>query len=334
MPIDLSIVVIGRNEGKRLGECLASIAQANFLGMQHEVIYVDSASTDGSPALAAAAGARVVHVKPQRPCAAVGRNAGWRVARGSLILFLDGDTRLDPNFIAPALDALSEDMQCAVVWGHRRESAPQHSVYNRVLDLDWIYPAGDSDFCGGDALFLRSALLESGGYNENLIAGEEPELCARLRRLGYRIRHIDRPMTLHDLAMHRFSQYWKRAERAGHAYAEVSSLLRQSSTPLWQREARRNRLHALLLLLGSLALLTSLLLGQWSASALLVGLAAGIVLRTGWRARWKSSSPLTLLLYAVHAHFQQLPIAWGQWRWRQACRRGRMRPLIEYKEGA
>lgn len=327
----LSIVVIGRNEGERLRRCLLSILSASTGGHSAELIYVDSASTDGSPELAARLGAEVIAINPQRPSAALGRNAGWARARGEYVLFLDGDTVLERDFLPAALASLEADPQIAAVWGHRRELATRDSWYNRVLDLDWIYPPGDSEFCGGDALFRREALLASGGFNPALIAGEEPELCARLRARGYRIVHIDQAMTGHDLAMTRFSQYWRRAERAGHAYADVARRLAHSPTPLWRRECRRNLVHAGLLVLA-LPLLAALIsftpAAVWLA-ALVVG--ALLLLRTAWRARWKHSDGRTLLGYALHSHLQQLPIAWGQLRWHLDQRLGQRRGLIEYK---
>lgn len=329
--LDVSVVVIGRNEGQRLVDCLRSVHAADWADLRHELIYVDSGSTDGSPAQAAALGAHVIRVQPLRPSAALGRNAGWRAARAPVVLFLDGDTLLNPRFVSTALQVLQANPERAAVWGHRRERHPEHSVFNRVLDLDWVYPAGDSDFCGGDALFSRAALAEVGGFNDTLIAGEEPELCARLRQRGWRIRHIDHPMTLHDLAMTRWQQYWLRAERAGHAYAEVSHRLAHTATPLWTKENKRNRLHSLALLLFIFVFALSMVLGAWWASAALVGLALAGVGRTAWRARWKGGSPLTLWLYAVHAHAQQIPISWGQLQWAKACRQGSARALIDYK---
>ncbi len=327
----LSVVVIGRNEGQRLERCLRSVQAADTGGLVMELIYVDSASSDGSPERAAALGARVLHVDPPRPAAAIGRNAGWRAARGEYVLFLDGDTLLDQDFLPQALKELHGDPAIVAVWGHRREIATADSLYNRILDLDWVYPPGDSEFCGGDVLFRRSALEQADGYNDSLIAGEEPELCARLRALGWRIRHIDCAMTGHDLAMHRFSQYWRRAERAGHAYADVSHRLADSPVPLWQDECRRNIVRVAVMALGALALAATLLSAAWWLVAMIVLLAAAVVVRSAWRARWKSSSPFTLLGYAVHSHFQQIPILWGQLRWRMDRRRGRQRRLIEYK---
>ena len=331
IPLELSIVVIGRNEGERLAACLASVAAADLGGLPAEVIYVDSASTDGSTALAREMGARVIVVQPARPCAAVGRNAGWRAARGRLVLFLDGDTLLDPAFVPAALAELHSSPRIAAVWGHRRERFPEASVFNRVLDLDWVYPPGDSEFCGGDVLFRRNVLVAAGGFDETLIAGEEPELCARLRAVSFRIRHIDHPMTCHDLAMNSWSQYWRRAERAGHAYAEVSERTRDSAVPIWQDEARDNRIRGSALLAAPILLAVFLAAGAMIPALAGLGAALLLLARTAWRARWKGGDALTLALYAAHSHLQQVPILWGQLAWRFAQRRGKARPLIEYK---
>ncbi|MDP3518331.1 MAG: glycosyltransferase family A protein [Pseudohongiella sp.] len=327
----ISVVVIGRNEGQRLETCLHSVHAADTEGMCLELIYVDSDSSDGSAERAQACGARVLRVKPIRPSAALGRNAGWRAANGQYVLFLDGDTVLDHSFLRRAINEINMSPEIAVVWGHRREIAPEVSVYNRVLDLDWIYAPGDTDFCGGDALFKREALERTGGFDDTLIAGEEPELCVRLRAMGYRIRHIDAPMTGHDLAITHWRQYWRRAERAGHAYSEISARFANTSSPLWLRESRRNYWHAGIMMSALLTTMLCVLAGVPELAVVAVSAASAIVLRTALRARWKHAGPFTLLAYAIHSHLQQLPILWGQLAWQLARRRGQARRLIEYK---
>ena len=236
----LSVVVIGRNEGDRLIACLRSIQAMDPIDGTVEVIYVDSASTDQSVARAEALDVRVLRVDPERPTAAIGRNAGWRAARAPLILFLDGDTLLDPAFVPRALPVF-DDPLVAGVSGNRWESKPKSSCYNRVLDLDWRGAAGEVEYCGGDALIRRDVLKQVHGFDETLIAGEEPDMWRRIRALGFRAIRIDAPMTSHDLAMTRWSQYWRRATRTGHAYAEVSERYRDTELPLWQSTAERNQ---------------------------------------------------------------------------------------------
>lgn len=330
-PPRVSIVVIGRNEGERLVACLASIAAMDRTGIAVETIYVDSASTDGSPQRAAAMGARVIEVRPERPSAALGRNAGWSAASGEFVLFLDGDTQLHPQFVRRALEAM-RDPSVAVVWGHRRESLPRQSVYVRVLDLDWVYAPGPSEFCGGDALMRREVLQSVGGFDAGLIAGEEPELCRRIRAGGGMILHIDAPMTLHDLAINRFGAYWKRAFRAGYAYAEISSRYQSSADPLWRTDARRNLFHGSLVL-GMLVLLS--LTPIWPLVGMAMVIAAlALIGRTFHRCAWKTANEITRLMYALHSHVQQIPILAGQLSYHHDHWLGKQRGLIEYSHRA
>jgi cellulose synthase/poly-beta-1,6-N-acetylglucosamine synthase-like glycosyltransferase len=328
----VSVVVIGRNEGGRLERCLAYVAAMQQPNFDIETIYVDSGSSDGSVALAQQFGAQVIVLNPPRPTAALGRNAGWQAAAGEIVLFLDGDTVLHPEFVAGSLIAF-DNPAVAVVWGHRRETLATHSLYNRVLDLDWIYPPGETAFCGGDALFRRSTLEATGGYDGTLIAGEEPELCRRILALGQRILHVDRPMTGHDLGITRFAQYWRRAARAGHAYAEVSARFALTTEPFWLQESRRNVMQALVLMVSPLAGVAASLWLQSAWPLLVIGLALiGLVLRTAWKARWRSTDRLAVLLYGIHSQFQQIPIFVGQVGFWRNRRRGRRAGLVEYKQ--
>jgi len=333
-PIDVSVVVIGRNEGARLSRCIESVTQADWQGLRWELVYVDSHSSDGSRETAQRAGARVLSLGDQAPCAAAGRNIGWRAARGELILFLDGDTQLDPAFVPRALAVLRSDPALVAVWGHRRESNPTQSLYTRVLDLDWVFAPGRADYFGGDALVRRQPLADVGGFDDTLVAGEEPELCRRLRAAGWQIEHIDAPMTRHDLAITTLSAWWTRAERAGLAYAQVAARYAGTADPLWSAEARRNRRHAGALLAGLLAITVAA--GLQPGLALLGGLVGlGGWARSARRCAWKCpQQPALAWAYAAHSHLQQLPILGGQWRWWRLQRARRAPALIEYKAGA
>jgi cellulose synthase/poly-beta-1,6-N-acetylglucosamine synthase-like glycosyltransferase len=327
----LAVVVIGRNEGERLSACLESVRAVRKMPESTELIYVDSSSTDDSPERAAACGAMVIKLGPGKLSAARARNAGWRAATAPFILFLDGDTILDPDFVGRASQEFA-DPNVAVVCGQRREIRPERSIYNRVLDLDWVSPAGDSLYCGGDSLMRREILERVNGFNPDLIAGEEPDLCRRIRAMDCRIRHLDIPMTGHDLALLHFRQYWRRAVRTGHAYAEISERYRKTSDPLWTDESRANVLRGVLYLLTTLGILVAaVLLRSWIP--LLVWTLGGTALavRTAILASWKSSSTSTLLWFGFHSHVQHVPIFLGQMLYRWDRWRGRGRLLIEYK---
>jgi hypothetical protein len=330
----LSVVVIGRNEGARLVRCLESIKQMNGPSGSIEIIYVDSGSTDSSRERAEQFKVRVIGLDSANPSAAAGRNAGWRTAKASIVLFLDGDTILAPGFVASCIEEFS-DPRVAVVFGNRREISPQSSIYNRVLDLDWTAPAGAVEFCGGDALIRREVLERVGGFDERLIAGEEPEMCRRIRALGFTILHVDRPMTGHDLAMTRFSQYWRRAVRSGYAYAEVSARFRNSDLPLWDREARHNLAHGAGLL-GIVVGVPLISIAMRSTVPVIaaVALLAALATRTAIAARRKTRDRVVLFLYGLHSQLVHLPLLFGQLKYRRDRLCGRTAELIEYKDAS
>ncbi|PHQ81928.1 MAG: glycosyl transferase [Phycisphaera sp.] len=221
MSCKIGAIAIGRNEGERLGVCLRSL-----VGAADRVVYVDSGSTDGSRGLAQSLGVEVVELDLSKPfTAARARNEGFaRLLELSdeveYVQFVDGDCELRSDWIEKAKTSLDADDRLAAVCGRRRERFPNASVYNKLTDIEWDTPVGNTKSCGGDVLFRVIALQEAGGYDPSVIAGEEPELCFRLRKSGWRIRRLDAEMTLHDAAMDSFDQWWKRAVRAGHAAAE------------------------------------------------------------------------------------------------------------------
>jgi GT2 family glycosyltransferase len=259
----VGIVAIGRNEGERLRLCLSSIDVPGS-----PVIYVDSASTDGSAAMAKALGAQVVELDMGKPfTAARARNAGLdalfaRAPTLEFVQFVDGDCEFEPGWIAQAIDFLDGHPEVAVACGRRRERFPEASFYNRVCDAEWNTPIGEAQACGGDALMRIDAIRKVGGFDPCLSAGEEPELCHRLREQGWRVWRIDAPMTIHDAAMHRFRQWWLRAVRSGLGYAQAWRATSGRPQPLYRRESLR----ALGWTMGiiAVAVLAALLLG-WPA---------------------------------------------------------------------
>lgn len=223
MPV--GIVAIGRNEGDRLRKCLLSV-----VGLAGKVVYVDSGSTDGSVDMARALGVEVVELDMAVPfTAARARNEGFKclcetAPELGYVQFVDGDCEVVPGWLEKATRFLDEHAEVAVVCGRRRERYSERSVYNMLCDIEWDTPVGEAKACGGDAL-MRTVVLECvGTYRASLIAGEEPELCVRLRAAGWKVWRLGEEMTLHDAAITRFAQWWIRTLRSGYAYAEGAYL--------------------------------------------------------------------------------------------------------------
>lgn len=216
----IGVVIIGRNEGQRLIDCLNSVNPKD-----NAVVYVDSNSLDNSVENAIKAGANVVDLDMSKPfSAARARNCGWKFLLAQYptieyIQFIDGDCELQPSWIDNAIAFLSQNESFAIVSGRRRERYPNATLYNQFCDDEWNTPVGSALSCGGDALIRTGALLDVGGYKDYFIAGEEPEMCYRLRLKGWKIYRLNEEMTLHDANITKFSQWWKRANRAGFAFA-------------------------------------------------------------------------------------------------------------------
>ena len=225
-------VVIGRNEGNRLVRCLESV----FLQCS-SVVYVDSGSTDGSSERAEELGALVTSLDLSIPFSAGrARNVGFASLLSSnpdigFVQFVDGDCILSRDWLKHALGIFKDKAEVSIVCGRRREMHPGDSIYNMMCDLEWDTPVGYTGSCGGDFLVTVESFRTLGGFNDSVIAGEEPEMCYRLTKSGGKVYRTDHDMTLHDAQMHRFAQWWKRTLRSGHAYMQCLYIHRLS--PNW-----------------------------------------------------------------------------------------------------
>ncbi|WP_033728055.1 glycosyltransferase family 2 protein [Pseudomonas parafulva] len=322
---ELGVVVIGRNEGQRLARCLQSLAERT-----DSVVYVDSGSTDGSVALAQSLGVQVLALDLRIPfTAARARNEGFAALLRSVpglhwVQFVDGDCEVAPRWLATAQAFLQQHADVAVVCGRRRERFARQTPYNLLCDMEWDTPVGEAKACGGDALMRVQAFDAVGGFRPGLIAGEEPELCVRLRAAGWKVWRLDAEMTLHDAAMTRFSQWWRRSQRAGFAYAEGAQLHGAPPERHWLQESRRAWLWGLGVPL--VVVLACLALGAWGL--LLLAVYPVQVVRL---ARRGQRTPKENWLQAVFLVIGKFPEMLGQLKfWRQRLLAGKS-TLIEYK---
>ena len=295
------IVVIGRNEGERLRSCLQSASRAC-----DRVVYVDSGSRDGSPAMARGFGIEVIELDAASPfTAARGRNAGFARLRAlwpdtRFVQFIDGDCELDPRWLGAALLGIAREPHTAVVFGRRRERYPDKTLFNRVCDMEWDGLAGPTDCCGGDALVRVEAMLAVDGYDAGLIAAEDDDLCHRMRRLGWKIIRLPDEMTLHDVAMTTWWQWWQRNRRSGFAGAEA-----------WHRRGAEDPR-----------------LIKHVVSNLLWGLPPFWLL---WPMLWWRVYRRSGAVYATHIVLGKVPHCFGQLGFWWSNLRARKMRLIEYK---
>lgn len=321
----VGIVIIGRNEGSRLVRCLDSLSD-----FASQMVYVDSASTDHSITEAKSRGAHVISLDmSQAFTAARARNIGFDAITTlfpeiKFVQFVDGDCIVNSQWIKTAVDYLVSHPKVAVVCGRRRELFPQRSIYNHMCNLEWNTPIGEAKACGGDALMRADVIKLVGGYNNHLIAGEEPELCIRIRKADYHIWRLDAEMTLHDAAITKFSQWWKRTMRAGYAYAEGAYLHGAAPEYHWVAESKRAWIWGLLIPFSVMILLIiSPVLGL-----LLMLIYPLQILRLTIKSKQKFKDSLIQAIFLIIGKFAE---ALGQVKfW---CNRyfGQQSKIIEYK---
>ncbi len=231
--------------------------------------------------------------------------------------FVDGDCEIRDGWVETAATFLQRRPEAAVACGRRRERFPEASVYNRLIDAEWDTPVGQARACGGDALMRTEALRAVDGFDPRLIAGEEPELCVRLRQAGWTIWRLDAEMTWHDAAITRLGQWWKRTRRAGHAYAEGAALHGAPPERHGVAETRRAVLWGAALPAAALA---GTVVTPWALLLLLAYPAQ--VLRLGRRMGGTQAAFLTL------GKFPEAAGVVGYWAGHLS---GRRATLIEYK---
>jgi GT2 family glycosyltransferase len=317
-------VAIGRNEGTRLRRCLKSLSAAAI------VVYIDSGSSDGSAQWARDYGAEVIVLDMDIPfTAARARNAGLRRLRQvapslAYVQFVDGDCELNRGWPEDALSFLDAHADVGAACGRLRECHPDRSIYNWLCDQEWDGPAGEVRACGGIAMMRVSAIEAVGGYRDDLIAGEEPELCVRLRAAGWRIWRVSSEMALHDAAMTRFYQWWQRALRGGYAFAQGAYL--HGGPPERHRvwESRRAWLWGIWLPLA--CLVSGLTLGPLGWTAWMIYPLQ--ILRQTLRNRGRLRDRALLALFQVLARF---PEGVGQIKFMRDRLLGCRTRLIEYK---
>jgi len=325
----IGVVVIGRNEGDRLIRSLDSVVKGS-----RPVVYVDSGSTDGSCQVARDRNVEVVELDMSIPfTAARSRNAGFKSLQEQhpeveYVQFIDGDCEVVAGWLETAAETLDNNPDVVAVCGWRREISPESSIYNRICDVEWrLGSVGATHSCGGDVMIRASALAAIGGYNSTLIAGEEPEMCVRLRQQGGQILLIDVQMTRHDAKMYRLSQWWQRGKRCGYAYAQVSQIHGAPPERKFVKELRSAWLWGVIIPLTALALmfpthgLSLIAFGRYPLSAL----------KTIYQSRRQGFSWSDSIVWGLSCSVSVFPQVFGMVKYYRDRLYNKQHEIIEYK---
>jgi glycosyltransferase involved in cell wall biosynthesis len=177
----LSFIVPAHDEAALIGATLEALhTAARALQLDYEIIVVDDASTDATPAIAGAAGARVLPVACRHIAAT--RNAGAQIAAGERLVFVDADTRVDAVVLAAAIAAMDRGavgggsgvrLLGDVRWSERMFTA----LLMQVFRFTGIAP-GCFLFC------TRPAFQAAGRFDEGLYAAEDVAMSRALARHG------------------------------------------------------------------------------------------------------------------------------------------------------
>jgi len=169
------------------------------------------------------------------------------------------------------------------------------------------------------------------GFNPQVIAAEDDEFCVRVRKSGLGIERLPLAMTRHDAAMTRFSEWWQRAVRSGHGFAQVGHLHPDHFRP----ERRRVWLYGLVQPLIALAGLALAIWGAVMAGALVIFAALSVYLlswlRTVQGLRRAGLSAREAMHHALYLSLSKFPNLIGMltYRWRRWQQREMH--IIEYK---
>ncbi len=234
----ISVVVIGINTAETIGACLQSIQESDYPEELLEVIYVDGGSADESVEIAQKfPDVKIVELVQEIPTPGRGRNAGWKIAKHSLIQFVDGDSTLDKDWFSRSQEYLKEDVVAVV--GEHKELHPRKNWYHLITDIEWRVPPGECIAFGGNVLIRKEVLEQTGGFDEALTAGEDPDLSYRVRKAGWKIMSLSIPMCLHDIRTDSFFTYLKRSARTGWAYAVLAWRYRREKNKFRMKECVR-----------------------------------------------------------------------------------------------
>lgn len=199
---DISIVVIGLNEGKNLHDTFTAVKTMDYPQEKLELIYVDTGSVDDSVAIARHYTGKVFIETGKWPTSGLARNRGIVEAKYEIIHFIDGDISISKDYLTKAVGKLIQGRADAVT-GYFVERHTD-KFFNNLMNFrrdDIIHEEGYCESTNGGGTYIKSKLLSVDGYDERILKGQESELGIRFRQKGYKILFIDEIQGIHNFGL-------------------------------------------------------------------------------------------------------------------------------------
>ena len=199
--LDISVVAPTFERVDRLRRLIAALEAQDLARDRFEVLVVDDASTDATPAvLAELAAASPIDLRVVRrednggPAAA--RNTGWRTARADVIAFVDDDCTPDPGWLGALLAAFDRNDRLGVVQGRTRAAEGPRGAWTVAREISHETPW----FEGCNIAYRRDALEATGGFDEQIRwYGEDTAAGWKVVEAGWERDFEGRAAVVHDL---------------------------------------------------------------------------------------------------------------------------------------
>ncbi|MBN1865935.1 glycosyltransferase [Candidatus Sumerlaeota bacterium] len=195
-----SIVIPARDEAAHISHCLTSVQANSHADVPFEVIVVDDSSTDRTAEIAREHGATVLS-NTHRAGGSISRsrNMGAAVSQGDVIVFLDADMTVPPDWLARAKEYFDQGFKGLL---HFPMTVPGHAHWvGRVWESrhQKTPPAVEStvNISSANMLISRAVFDEVGGFDERLRAAEDKDLALRVSRAGYPTLRLPGPELYH-----------------------------------------------------------------------------------------------------------------------------------------
>jgi glycosyltransferase involved in cell wall biosynthesis len=187
---DVSVVVPVRDGAATIADCLDSLLALTYPSDRLEVLVVDNASTDSTPAILERYADRVRLLHEPSRGSSPARNAGIRRARGEVIAFTDADCRVDPSWLTELVPALSGE-GVGMAGGPIFATRPCNYIERfgeRIHDHERAITVCVPPYVAtGNCAAKKSTLQAVGGFDPVFLRSQDADLSFRVWGAGHRL---------------------------------------------------------------------------------------------------------------------------------------------------